>query len=259
MAVVADKPSVKTSTKLDKVLSMRPTPRVERMREAFFDIKPAASIERARIEARVMRETEGQLLISRKAKVFAAVVREMPIHIGPDDLIVGCTSVGPRTRNIVPGTVGSMQTNLTDADKKELEEDLAPYWRDQGRVGRLAAWHYGHNIHGMEKVVKKGFLGIKKEAEERLARLDRQEPEDIKKIAFLDGVVLAMEAASELGKRYAVRARELADLEEDSTRKSELLRIAEICDWVPANPARTFHEALQSYHFAWLMLTMELY
>ena len=226
MAVVADKPSVKASTRTDRVLTSEPTPRVERMRKAFFDIKPAASIERARIEARVMRETEGQLLISRKAKVFAAVVRELSIHIGPDELVVGCTSVGPRTRNIVPGTVGSTQTKLSDDDKRELVEELAPYWKEQGRVGRLATWHYGHNIHGMEKVVKKGFLGIKKEAEERLARLDRQEPEDIKKIPFLEGVVLAMDAASELGKRYAVRARELADLEEDSTRKSELLRIA---------------------------------
>ncbi len=259
MAVVADKPSVKTPALLDKVSTVKPTPRVERMRKAFFDIKPAASIERARIEARVMRETEGQPLISRKAIVFAAVLREMPIDIGPDELIVGYTSVGPRTRNIVPGTPGSTQTNLTDAEKTELEEDLAPYWRDQGRVGRLAGWHYGHNIHGMEKVVKKGFLGIKKEAEDRLAGLDREDPEEVKKIPFIEGVVLAMDAASELGRRYAARARELADLEGDPARKAELLKIAETCDWVPANPARTFQEALQSYHFAWLMLTMELY
>ncbi len=51
----------------------------------------------------------------------------------------------------------------------------------------------------------------------------------------------------------------MAETEADATRKAELLEIAEVCDWVPANPARTFREALQSFHFAWLMLTVELY
>jgi formate C-acetyltransferase len=238
---------------------MELTPRVDRMRKAFFDIEPRDSIERARIEARVMKETEGQPMITRRAKVFAAVLREMTIHIGPDALIVGCTSVGPRTHNIVPGVVDPAKARLSDDDKKELKEKLAPYWKEQGRTGRAAASHYGHNVHGMEKVVKKGLLGIKKEAEERLASLDREDPEDITKIPFLEGVVLAMDAASELGKRYAVKARELADLEKDPTRKSELLKIADTCEWVPANPARNFHEALQSFHFAWLMLTIEIY
>ncbi|MCP4756083.1 MAG: hypothetical protein GY866_34915 [Proteobacteria bacterium] len=35
--------------------------------------------------------------------------------------------------------------------------------------------------------------------------------------------------------------------------------MADICDRVPANPAETFYEALQAYHFAWLLLTLELY
>ncbi|UCG82513.1 MAG: hypothetical protein JSW38_09995 [Dehalococcoidia bacterium] len=35
-----------------------PTRRVQRLRSAFLDIMPTVSIERARIEARVMRETE---------------------------------------------------------------------------------------------------------------------------------------------------------------------------------------------------------
>ena len=68
---------------------------------------------------------------------------------------------------------------------------------------------------------------------------------------------MAMGAAAEIGERYAARARELAEEEEDTNRKAELLKIAEVCDWVPANPARTFYEALQSYYFAWLMLLWE--
>jgi len=250
-----------------------PTPKVQRLRDAFLDITPTLSIERARIEARVMRETESEPMSIRRAKVFAAAVREMPIYIFPDEVIVGGTSVRPCCDNIIPGALASIQEiwsnrgyrdllatrGLTDGDIKELEEDLVPYWKRQGRVGSVSTWHYGHNIHGMEKVVKKGFLGIKKEAEDRLARLDLSNPEDFKKSNFLKGVVLVTEAASEIGKRYADVSRELAKTEKDKARKRELLEIADVCDWVPAHPARTFHEALQSYHFAWLMLILELY
>ena len=258
----------------ERIFTMKPTARVKRLREAFFDIKPRLSIDRARIEARVMKETEGQPMITRRSKVFAAVLREMPIDIYPDELIVGLTGAGRLCSNVIPGAYELVQerrvnisqhseranpVGLSDDDMRELEEELIPYWKQQGRAGRVAYWHYGHNIHDMKKVVEKGFLGIKKEAEERLDRLDLTEPEELKKLPFLEGVVMVMEAATEFGQRYAARARELAEKEEDATRKAELLRIAEISDWVPANPARTFYEALQSYHFAWLMLTLELY
>ena len=266
--------SEKKMSPLDRVYSIKPTPRIERLREAFLRLERSYSIERARIEARVMKETAGEPMITRGSKVFAAVLREMPIDIYPDELIVGNTSVRPLCTNVVPGAHAAVQERransggsadrsttpkLSDEELKELDEELTPYWKEQGRVGRVAHWHYGHNIHDMKKVVKKGFLGIKKEAEERLARLDFTDPEDLKKIPFLEGVVMVMEAAAGMGHRYAARARELAEKERDAVRKTELLGIAEICDWVPANPARTFREALQSYHSAWMMLTLELY
>lgn len=254
------------TTLLDSVMEMKPAPRVEKIREAFFDLEHRYSIERARIETRVLKETEGEPIITRRAKVFAAVVREIPIDIYPDELIVGCTGVGPCCTNASPMTVGYPKRRkggqpyappgLNDEDLRELNEELTPYWKQQGRVGKW--WSYGHNIHGMKTVLKKGFVGLRKDVEDRLAQLDTTRPEDLQKIPFLEGVALAMEAAAEFGGRFAARARELAGKEGDIRRKSELLKIAEICEWVPANPPRTFYEALQSYHFSWVMLTHEL-
>ena len=256
---------------LDRVLTTKPTPKVERLREAFLSIEPSVSIDRARIETRIMKETEGESVIARRAKVFAATVREMPIYVYPGQLLAGCIGARPRCYNIVPGLNAAMRKagqayilglredlpfdDLSDDEKRELEE-LTPYWKEQGRIGKT--YHYGHNIHGHEKVLKKGFLGIKKDAEERLARLDLTEPEDAKKVPFLEGVVMAMEVAAEIGKRFAVMARELAEQEQDTRRKAELLKMAEVCDWVPANPARTFYEALQSYYLAYLLLHWEV-
>ena len=288
---------VEVLNKVDRVLTVKPTPRVERLREAFVRLNATASIDRARIETRVMKETEEELMVTRRAKVFAAVVREMPIDIYPDELLVGFTSVRPWCHEISPADGPALEaeleegaqshytgagaeyagpTTLSDEDKRELREELIPYWKgaegkyEKTRSGRnslksppelerlnFGGMHYGHNCHAFEKVLKKGFLGIKEEAEERLARLNLAEPEELRKVTFLRGVIMAMEAAAEVGKRFAAKARELAEKEEDAKRQMELLRIAEVCDWVPANPARTLYEALQSYYFAWLLLLWE--
>ncbi len=277
MGQVADTITLQEPTLLQGVVSNRASARVERLREDYLGRKPAASIDRARIETRVMKETEGRLTITRRAEVFAAIARDTPIDISGDEMIVGYAHVGPRTVSVRPspslisrlhGEVSSRRSGpedagfdmpdlntLSDEEKRELEEELIPYWQQNSAT--LRAGGYGHNIVDYEKVLSAGFLGIKRDAEERLARLDLAEPEESVKVPFLKGVVTAMTAAAELGQRFAVRARELAENETDADRRAELLRIAEVCDRVPANPARTFHEALQSCYFAWVLTMWE--
>ena len=256
---------------LDDVLTTDPTPRIDRLRNAFLDLKPSASIDRARIETRVMKETEGEPIITRRAKVFAAAVREFPVYILPDQLIVGSIGAKPLCYSMVPGmTLAArkaaqayilgyredlVSAEPTQEEQKELDE-LYPYWKEQGRIGKT--YHYGHNIHNHLKVVKKGFLGIRRDAEERLARLDLSEAEDAAKVPFLKGVITAMDAAAGIGKRYADLARKMAATETDAARKSDLLEIASVCDRVPANPARTFREALQAYYLSFMLLHWEV-
>ncbi len=259
-----------TMQMLERVLTKIPK-RIEWLREEFLRIKPTASIARARIETKVMKETEGKPVMIRRAKVFAATCREFPIYIFPEQLIVGNISENPLGSNILPGHTADRRKGgrsyilgirddapfgyLGEDEKKEMEQ-LFPYWKEQGRIGKNQ--HYGHNIHNHQKVLKIGFLGIKKEAEERLAQLNLDKAEDAAKLPFLEGVILAMEAAAEVGGRFATKARELANKEENSKRKSELLKIAEVCDRVPAHPARTFYEALQSYYMSFILLHWEV-
>ena len=258
-------------TTIDDIAAMKPTPRVERLREAFLNLKPTSSILRARIETRTMKETAGQPILTRRAKSLAEIINGMPGNIYPDELIVGHFSVGPRCHDIIPGVDAAelderaarsrgvkaqgIPPGLTQEEVRELEEELAPYWRQLGRPAKIV--HYGHNVHALEKVLKEGFLGIKKNAQDRLAGMDRTDPDELKKIPFLEGVMLVMDAAAGVGRTYAKKARELAAKEKDDGRKAELLNIADVCDRVPANPARTFQEALQSYFFAWMMLLWE--
>ena len=248
---------------LGKVLTIQPTARVERLRHKYLDTPNKAVIDIFRIKTRSMKETEGEPRAIREAKAFAATVRGMPINIYPDDLFVGwlfsephaCPLAGA-TAAMLEGELDTLSTRemspclISDEDKRELREELIPHWKA----------HHDHYPYGMshwtagyEKVLEKGILGVKGDVEERLARLDLTRAEDVRKLPFLEGVIVALEAAAEIGERFAARVRELAEKEEDGRRKAELLKMAEVCDWVPANPARTFCEALQSVWFTHIL------
>ena len=267
------------SPMLDQAITIKPTPRVERLRETYMSLKPTASIDRARIETRVMKETEGEPMITRKAKVFAAIVRELPIDVYPDELLLGYSNVKPRCSSVSPANGPGLEmflekgisppmtdgagydtydlNSLTEAEKKELREEIIPYWKGNGNYEKTIGMHYGHNIIGYEKVLKKGFAGIKKQAEDRLARIDMTDPEDLKKVPFLEGVVMAMTAVTELGVRFAAKARERAEKESDTQRKAEILRMAEMFDRIPADTPRTFYEAVQTCYMTWMLSLWE--
>ena len=250
----------------DRVFTIKPTPRVERLRQGYLDTKDKVVIDILRTKTRVMKETEGEPRETRQAKAFAATVREMPINIYPDEPFVGWLFCEPRGANLsgwqaltLEGELDTLSTReitpflISDEDKRELREEIIPYWK----AHRVWGSTLPHWTAGYEKVLEKGLLGVKRDAEERLERLDLTDPEDFKKLSFLQGVIMALEAATEIGGRFAARARELANKEEDGKRKAELLKIAEVCDWVPAHQARTFYEAIQSVWFIHILHALD--
>jgi len=256
---------------LDRGLTTKPTSRVEMLRRRNLDAPNRAVIDNLRIRTRVMKETEGEPIETVRAKAFAANVREMPLNIYPDDLLVGWLCSVPRGYEVSLGleedldTLGTREHNpflISDEDKRELREEIFPYLKAHAYLAagvltsqvRTTLLHHAVNY---QKVLKKGLLGVKRDAEERLARLDLTKPEDLRKMPFLEDVIMCLEAAVELGGRFAARARELAEREEDTGRKAELLKIAEVCDRVPANPARTFYEAIQSHWLTDVLLRWE--
>jgi formate C-acetyltransferase len=76
----------------------------------------------------------------------------------------------------------------------------------------------------------------------------------IKKAEFLKSVIISLSAIVRIANRFGDLARIMASEEKDANRKKELERIAEACYQVPANPARTFCEAIQSFWFIWIMI-----
>lgn len=153
--------------------------------------------------------------------------------------------------------------------RRELLEEILPYWENKceeamvrsqlpeetliagEKVGGFdAAWITvsgdGHTIPDWKKLLEVGINGIIAEAQEKLEAINLAEPEEFKKRKFYQSVIIVNKAIIEYGKRFSALAAEYADKENDSEVKKDLRRISEMCEHVPANPARTFWEGLQS-------------
>ncbi|TWH51882.1 pyruvate formate lyase family protein [Sporomusa sp. KB1] len=186
----------------------------------------------------------------------------------------------------LPKRVGA-PFNIAPEDVQIVVNEIAPYWRGKTFHEHLVqalpkeTLKYTYNpdnvlesrfivnetasfrssiqwVHDYEKVLKKGFKKIKEEAEEELSRLDPLSARDsLEKAPFLQSVVLASEAIILWAKRHAALARQLANSEQNPVRRQELLEIAEVCEWVPENPARNFREAMQSQWFTQMFSRME--
>ena len=111
-----------------------------------------------------------------------------------------------------------------------------------------------HLAMDFEKLLRLGIHGLKAEIQKQQNLLDYDDPdaypsyEVVEKEEFYRCCLLELDAVLDLASRYSREAARMA-LTAEEPRKSELLRISEIMKKVPAEPADTFYEAIQSVHF----------
>ncbi len=74
---------------------------------------------------------------------------------------------------------------------------------------------------------------------------------------FYDAVRIVCDALLVYAQRLSAAARNMAKREGDSQRRAELEEIARVCAKVPAKPAETFHEALQSLWLTHMAINLE--
>ncbi len=144
--------------------------------------------------------------------------------------------------------VGKCRTPLTQQQEQRWQQL-------QSFVETISATYRGQDSHmgiDYDLVLSRGLKGIMDTVWEKKAACS-----DPAKIAFYDSCLGTLQGAIRFAERYAEYAQELANLEEDHTRKSELTEIARICQKVPAEPAGSFYEAVQSAHFITLCLSFD--
>jgi pyruvate formate-lyase/glycerol dehydratase family glycyl radical enzyme len=267
--------------------------RIRRLKKRVLETKPEMDLENARILTRGFKEAEGEPLVVKKAKAFYKQCLEKTVKIWDDELIVGCS--GSKIRggilcadscwSVLDAELDTVSTRrydpfyLKEDDRIIFEEEIRPYWkgksnyeewlaqipedtrelRDNGiiYIDRKAVRGFGETTAGYEWLIREGILGIIKIIQKKKAELDLTVPGHYEKSYYLQSLLIVAEGIINLAQRYADEAERLASIEKNIQRKEELLEIAQICRHVPANPARTFREALQSFYFYHICIFME--
>lgn len=113
-------------------------------------------------------------------------------------------------------------------------------------------------VHDYQSAIERGFLDIQREAREKLAALDPDNPAQMNVTRpFYEAIIMVSDAIMLWAGRHADLAESMAEREPDAKRRQELLDLARICRRVPALPARTFHEAIQCQWFVQLFSRLE--
>ena len=111
-----------------------------------------------------------------------------------------------------------------------------------------------HTTVDYATILEIGFHGLQARIDERLARLQREEPQAADKADFLRGLRLVAGGYIAFCERFAALAAEQAATCTDPVRGGELRAISAICARVVAEPPRTFREAIQALWFAFYFL-----
>ena len=275
-----------------KIYDCKKTARIDRLIDALFNNMPEIESARAVLLTESYKQTEAEPIVMRRAKAFAHILKNIPIVIRPDELVVGSPTKTSRSCHTFPeysfqwledefetlATRSADPFYISEETKKALAE-VHKYWRgkttselatscmDDGAL--LAIEHnvftpgnyfyngVGHISVKYNEVLEIGYEGIIEKAKNELEKCKISDGDYIERSTFLKAVIISCEAAIEYAQRYAKLAKEEAEKETDSTRRRELEIIAQNCARVPAKGARTFYEACQSFWFVQMLIQLE--
>lgn len=280
---IAKRDSLKKSSNVAEQETL--TPRMQRLRARYLEARPSISIYRALAFTEVAKHNPGLPPILLRAKSFRRACETAPILIQDEELIVGHPCGKPRAGAFSPDIawrwvrdeLDTMSTRpqdpfqISEEDKKTIRDEIVPFWQGRSldeicetQYREAGVWAFSgetfvsdlsyHQINGGGDtcpgydvlLFTKGMEGIKAEAQANLAQLDMDEPDNIDRIYFYKAAIETCDGVIAYASRIAAHARELAEREEDASRRAELLAIAETNENVPAHPPKTLQEALQS-------------
>ena len=167
-----------------------------------------------------------------RSGVDVAILDGTPAIIDEDDLIAGRLDFTPKD----------------DAEAEELIKKCSGMGISGTRTHATT-----HRALDYEKLLKKGINGILEEIYKYQEEIDFKDPDCAEKRVFYKACVDDLKAALRFQKRYYDEATRLYESETNPLRKKELYDMANALKVVPANPATTFREAIQS---VWLLQVM---
>jgi len=268
--------------------------RVRKLRQQSVETRPYISTERAELMTRFyqsdvpLRESVPVC----RALSFQYLMENKTICINQGELIVGERGPAPKATPTYPELcchdledlriLNSRQRTkfiVSEEVRKTYEQEIIPFWSGKTLREKLFTamdpkWHQafdagvftefmeqrapGHAILD-DKIYHRGMLDFKRQIEENRRKLDvLNDPCADEKEQEYRAMSICVDAVMTFAQRHAEKALELAELENDPTRREELEQIAEVCNHVPTHAPRNLWEALQAYWFVHLSVITEL-
>jgi pyruvate formate-lyase/glycerol dehydratase family glycyl radical enzyme len=269
------------------------SPRIIKLRQAILENVPTVGLERGLLVTEAYQENEAFPILVKRARTLQKILKGMTIYINDDDLIVGNQSHALRCPSIYPENLVGWMEDEKEMDRMEARrvnplripqeirpdlKELSRYWKGKNLVERCYAVFpeevkkarkallfsvsleknaMGHCVLDYRKLLQQGYRGIRNEVWAKIRSLDLADPADLKKKEFLEAALIACDAVMDFAQRYAQLAEDLAEKQGDGRRRKELETISRICRRVPAHPAESFYEAVQSVWLAHVVNCIE--
>jgi pyruvate formate-lyase/glycerol dehydratase family glycyl radical enzyme len=274
--------------------TMKISERVKKLREQSLNAIETISAERALLMTQFYKSDETRELSApvKRAKAFEYLLKNKKICINEGELIVGERGPAPKATPTYPEISLHSLKDLEILDSREkvsfrvddevksiYEKEVIPFWKGKSNRDRIMSrmapeWMDaynagmftefqeqrapGHTVLGY-KMFRTGFLKLKEEIKESISSLnfinDEQAFEKQEELKAMD---IACDAIIMYANRHADELEKMAVDERNSDRKSELIRMADVCRKVPARDPKTVHEMLQHYWFIHLGVITEL-
>lgn len=269
------------------------TPRVQRMKNKYFDTIPQITAERLVLQTEAYKQFAGDAVPIFRAKVVNYILERMTTLIMDDELIVGTATNAYRGANLHPefqssswyvSDIDEFSTRSKDPyyispkDRETILETLK-YWEGKSMedlsdsvmpkkikelekddiicVG-LENGVSGETTCDHEKILTVGLKGYIEECQNNIDSHIPQTMEEQAKVDFWRACIIQARGLITYAHRMAEEAERQAENCTDEKRKKELLTIAENCRIVPENPPQTFQQALQSIWFVHVCFYIEV-
>ncbi|HUX39921.1 MAG TPA: formate C-acetyltransferase/glycerol dehydratase family glycyl radical enzyme [Rectinemataceae bacterium] len=258
--------------------------RIMTLKQRMLDEPRYLSVEQARIVTDYYRRNPDKPRNIQRAESLAETLRSITIRIDPLELVVGNRTAGVRAGVVSPeagiswvdaeieGLPNRPQDkfNVRPEDIETFRRDILPFWQGKsledkvktalgeeiGAIGKVAKINQTDHAQGhiCPDVARWLALGPKGIRDDILARLSGASPSAA---AFYHGAIIALDGAMDFMRRYAALAEEMAGQAESSEERRNLEETAGRCRALANGPAATFHDAVQSLWFLFVLLQME--
>ena len=211
------------------------TPRVHVLAERLLSQKSTLCTEHAATLNALDGDIAGIPAAVKPARRFYELMRQLPLCISPDELIVGDQTRKPH------GAI----------------------FHDESAAQRPSAFRFLNLSSDLDSpdyrlIIEKGVLAIKHQLEEKTRSLGSAVSRSgMDEVNGCRAAIYACDALLALAQNLATSAETLAAAESNPYRQAELLESAAILHHVPAHPARNFKEACQAFYLFQLALQLD--